>query len=427
MARGARSARATLDAGRPQVNVERVLESHDAHDVGPALAATQGGQRGVRQPCATTDLAQGAVRQGRVEVAGEPLSGGHRRVLGSAVGPVALHGRDRGSLQLAAANHGRRLPDRRPALASGAHTHHTAGVERLFAHVWQRDHIERYVAELGGVTDQTRASYRSQLLRLAGANTPRAKWAPVARYPRRRLAPPYDPPEVAALEALVWLVLLVATALAGHPLHLVRVHEVAVTLPANTRRRLGITRRRGQQVSVRQLSDLFNRIAAAVDPSPHFAGPDNEDEQEQRQQELQALLDALLEASVPDTHPSGAWAVDATDIPAWSRPRSDVLASHDPDAGWYVKRAGARAVTLDGTEPGGAPKPRGNSRRKNDHYTFGYELHALVRTRGDDDAHPSPAVADRIIVRRSGMPAETRQHAVAPRRVHHRGQPPRPR
>ena len=211
------------------------------------------------------------------------------------------------------------------------------------------------------------------------------------------------------------LVLLTATALAGHPLHLARVHEVAVSLPMATRRRLGITaRRRTDTVTVRQLGYLFNRIAAAVDPSPHFAGPDaaddTADERAERAAALQNVLDELLDATLPradrDTH-DGAYAVDATDLPAWARPRANAAASHDPDAGWYVKRAGGRAVTRDGTEPGGRTKPRGANRRRNDHFTFGYELHAFVRTRADGAEEAAPALADRILVRRAGTGSVT--------------------
>src|SRR3984957_12869664 len=137
--------------------------------------------------------------------------------------------------------------------------------------------------------------------------------------------------------------LTVRTLLAGmclaqadhRPAHLTRVHQALVGLPADDRRRLGVTadwKGGPHLLTYRQTEYTFGLVADALgkdEPDGLPSGP------------LQGICDGLLEASVPGElkDASRSLAVDWTDLESFSRPpphgTSDCA---DPGASWGHRR-----------------------------------------------------------------------------------------
>lgn len=170
-----------------------------------------------------------------------------------------------------------------------------------------------------------------------------------------------------ALSVRTLLIGLILTAADDREMHLTRVRanlnalnrrEIEVLgIPTAERKALG-------SFTDRQISYLWNRMVACVDPSPHFAAtnlvdlPDDEQEAEmtRRSTELQSVLDALVGASADDFATGGSFAIDWTYLASWARRRRRGTPSPDPDASMVYVEGGLE------------PK----------HFLFGYQVHALV-------------------------------------------------
>lgn len=190
------------------------------------------------------------------------------------------------------------------------------------------------------------------------------------------------------------LVALLTLAVAEQPLHLRRVVELLVNLPAPTRRRLGVERDDGRLVTERQVGYLFSRICRLLDFSTHTEPDLDVATRTGRRAQLQQLTDDLLAATLPDSRDSGSYALDATTVPAWARGWRSRTRRKDHDAGWSVKRADG-STDVDATT-GGDTRPR---RKKSGSFVFGYETHLMTWVR--DDGQPTgslPALTERIVV-----------------------------
>src|SRR5690606_1275081 len=132
--------------------------------------------------------------------------------------------------------------------------------------------------------------------------------------------------------------LLVGLALAAvddRELHLVRVRKMLAGLRWGERRSLGIPKDEGAKLAAltdRQVSYLWCKIVALVDPSPHFS-PELDDTADTfdplRRELLQHILDRIVEASLDD-RPTSTYAVDWTYMPSWARLRRAGQPSPDP-------------------------------------------------------------------------------------------------
>ena len=191
------------------------------------------------------------------------------------------------------------------------------------------------------------------------------------------------------------LVGIALAALDGRELHLVRVREILANLAWKERKTLAIPQDEGAGLTGltdRQVSYLWNKMVALVDPSPHFS-PELDDDLDahdpDRQELLQGVLDCIVEASL-DGRTTSVYAVDWTYMPSWARLRRAKAPSPDPDANHI--RYENKAKT--------GPK----------YNIFGYAVHAVVRSRTLDQER-IPYLAERITL----VPAATDpQAAVLP-------------
>lgn len=246
------------------------------------------------------------------------------------------------------------------------------------------------------------------------------------------------------------LALLFLVARSGQPLHLERVYELAHALAddadSDLLAELGIINAKGRAVTYRQVASLFDRMALAVDPSPHQfcelggtvrsphrltpsqrAAVDAQPEGYHRciadqlttDQELfladnwlalKTVWRGILRPSVPSDakFDTGAYSVDATSLPAYARGLADPDDTTDPDAGWSVKAAsgstyvpvGGEVLPTDGTKPrrvgakghGGVSKPRQKTSA-----IYAYEIHLLTRV-PEVKGRSIPNVIERILV-----------------------------
>lgn len=122
------------------------------------------------------------------------------------------------------------------------------------------------------------------------------------------------------------LVGLGLTAASNTNLYVTTLHQVLLSLPAPTQRRLGVawTDRHGrnQVLTLRRVEHLYGRLSALVDGSAYFAGARlEEDQRAERDRRLDLLTQLLLDASLPaDWASEGHIAVDATLMDANSHP-----------------------------------------------------------------------------------------------------------
>jgi len=155
------------------------------------------------------------------------------------------------------------------------------------------------------------------------------------------------------------LVGMLLAAADGRPAHLSRVHAALLALPEADQRRLGVLvewKDGPHRLTYRQVERTFSLIVRALAK----ADPDGEPSQA-----LGEVLDALLEASVAEAGEpaSGSYAVDWTDLEAFSRPpRSDGRCA-DPEAAWGHRR--------------------GNSPGERDEAFFGYYLQVVTCVRSE--------------------------------------------
>ncbi len=222
------------------------------------------------------------------------------------------------------------------------------------------------------------------------------------------------------------LAAIVATALAGQPLHLRNVHHlVTVAMKKSARAQYGFrwTETTGgvrvrRTVSYRQFTYLFQRLEDVLGALQGGTPPDQRDypagdlpdlasalsivqeagpfkpgeatevrlaratidtENQVRVKLLQGVSDAILEATLPARLLTGAaYAVDESAVRAWAKPRQD-RASADLDARWGYK-----------TATFGDPADK----------FFGYSLTALAPVRAlDQPESRMPAVAARLALR----------------------------
>src|SRR5690606_3994270 len=159
------------------------------------------------------------------------------------------------------------------------------------------------------------------------------------------------------------------------------------------RRSLGIPKDEGAKLAAltdRQVSYLWCKIVALVDPSPHFS-PELDDTADTfdplRRELLQHILDRIVEASLDDRTTS-TYAVDWTYMPSWARLRRAGQPSPDPDANHI--RYENKAKT--------GPK----------YNIYGYAVHAVARTRAPGQ-EPTPYLCERITL----APAATNPQAAA--------------
>ena len=226
------------------------------------------------------------------------------------------------------------------------------------------------------------------------------------------------------LSARALLVGLLALSVAEQPLILRDVVRLLNALHPSAKHRLGIPRAAvaGEgAVTERQVSYLFNRMTALLDPSPHAAAnrdryetaraavlaehadehgvlPDLEEgpladalavvkaEHQQvlddRHARLRWVLDRGLDATLPaDVEHTGSYALDGSELRTWARqnrraPKRPWL-HPDPDAAWNGKKAWSQAGRTNGW--------------------FGYWLHGLVRVpETGADAADVPCLVERI-------------------------------
>lgn len=121
----------------------------------------------------------------------------------------------------------------------------------------------------------------------------------------------------------------------GRPAHLTRVHTALTALPADDRRRLGVTvdwRDGAHTLTYRQVEYTFARVVTALGNDANDGAPSTT---------LAEIVDALLEATIPpavaDT--STAVAVDWSDVESFAKaPLTDGGPTADPDASWGHRR-----------------------------------------------------------------------------------------
>lgn len=115
-------------------------------------------------------------------------------------------------------------------------------------------------------------------------------------------------------------------------------------LSGSEKNRLGITR----PVSYRVVESLFSKVAALHDPIPTSSlnrrarrkRPLERSVAAARTEALQVLSLDMLESSIPDVYRShGTFAVDWTDVPAWTRPPRRNGRVADPSAAWGRRRS----------------------------------------------------------------------------------------
>ena len=131
---------------------------------------------------------------------------------------------------------------------------------------------------------------------------------------------PGRPREISVRTLLVGLLSLAGSG----SMHLVRLPDELNGLPAQTKRRLGITRDKG--ITRRQVQRLYQNITNAI------GGESGLDE----------LCDRLLQATVPhEVFKTSSIAVDSTTVDSWARRRRDrngKVLNKDPDARWRGKK-----------------------------------------------------------------------------------------
>lgn len=132
------------------------------------------------------------------------------------------------------------------------------------------------------------------------------------------------PREISVRTFLVGMLLAVR---AGMAPHIEKARWVLSELPAPTRRRLGVIRESGEEITYKQMADMAERLTALVDSSPHFRGEGlTEEECRYREDLLIEVCDKLLAASIPDGVPhAGSYSIDGTNVDSWARPRTKIV------------------------------------------------------------------------------------------------------
>lgn len=141
---------------------------------------------------------------------------------------------------------------------------------------------------------------------------------------------------------------MLLAAVDGRPAHLRRVHQALLALPEPERRRLGVIvdcKHGPHPLTYRQTERTFALLARALAKHKPDGSPS---------ELLSEVLDALLEASVQvagEPH-SSSYAVDWTDLEAWSRPPPKKGGEcADGEASWGHRRGdspGAKDETFFG-------------------------------------------------------------------------------
>jgi hypothetical protein len=128
---------------------------------------------------------------------------------------------------------------------------------------------------------------------------------------------------------------MLLVAVDGRPAHLRRVHQALIGLPEPEQRRLAVIadwKDGPHRLTYRQTERTFALVAGALQKEEPDGSPS---------EALQDVLDALIEASVqePGEPASSSYAVDWTDLEAWSRPPPKKGGDcADPEASWGHRR-----------------------------------------------------------------------------------------
>lgn len=132
------------------------------------------------------------------------------------------------------------------------------------------------------------------------------------------------PRELTVRTFLVGMMLAVR---AGLPPHIEKARWVLNELPHNMKLRLGVIRDTDEEITYKQMADMFERIAEVIDPSPHFRGANISDQERTfREDLLVEITDKLLEASIPaDVPHEGSYSIDGTNVDSWARPKVQII------------------------------------------------------------------------------------------------------
>ena len=125
--------------------------------------------------------------------------------------------------------------------------------------------------------------------------------------------------------AAMWLV-----ATTQRSLHLNAVPELLGDLDPALARRHGLINDDNEPISYKQILRVWHHMADMLDPSPHGAGRELDDETRTvRARELQWVLDRMCAASMPPGVHPGSYSVDTTLKWAWARPPGSSKAKVD--------------------------------------------------------------------------------------------------
>lgn len=214
------------------------------------------------------------------------------------------------------------------------------------------------------------------------------------------------PRELTVHRLLLWLMVLMRT---RQRLAVTDFDDLVLSAPAETGRRLGLTRADGRPFNSKQVWRLFHRVAEALDPTGTSCAlePDRRPtltavEQDQRRAALVAFSNELIAASIPNwlDHDSGGYVVDGTTKWAFSKPRYRGLerpAGNDKTAVLTMADLAADGdIDLDAAGFADTDRPETTNKalsehdpdarylgRKADKAVFGYMLHTVVRVASD--------------------------------------------
>ncbi len=128
------------------------------------------------------------------------------------------------------------------------------------------------------------------------------------------------PRELSVRTFLVGMMLAIQAGLAPH---IAKARWVLGELPDSDKARLGVTRDSGEELTYKQMADMFERIATPIDASPHFRGEGiSEEERALREKLLVEVTELLLAASIPEGVPHhGSYSIDGTNVDSWASPK----------------------------------------------------------------------------------------------------------
>lgn len=188
----------------------------------------------------------------------------------------------------------------------------------------------------------------------------------------------------------------------GHSVLLTDVHTLLTRLPGSYRKAIGVTTADGKTIKRDAVYYLVAHITARLDTNPRRSARPDQVRVAERERELQTISNMILGATLPETKPAPCeYAVDATAIDSWARPRGAKKPNNSRTNTTQSSNEEPREQLPDSWEDktgpsydrGAAYGHRTKTHHNRSEWVFGYQAIAFARIDRD-----GPTLVDRLVL-----------------------------